>query len=201
MRVMCDQDGLLRPDPAAGDEDLHLTFDELVAKYDRKIFNLIYRLVGDPEEAADLTQDTFVNAYKAFRHFRGDARVYTWLHQIAINLCKNYFKQRSRLRQYEAESLDAPLEGDEEALGRDIPDWSASPQRVIEQRELQTHIQKAIQSLPEEYRMVVVLRDIQGFSYQEIAQIANISLEAVKSRIFRAREMLRRKLGPYIKEQ
>ncbi|MCC6442926.1 MAG: sigma-70 family RNA polymerase sigma factor [Armatimonadetes bacterium] len=199
MDMICDNEiGLPRPTPAV-DEDRRLTFDELVAKYDRKIYNLIFRLVGDREEAADLTQETFVNAYRAFHRFRGEARVYTWLHQIAVNQCKNHFKLRARQRRHEAESLDAPVEEDGEALSREIPDWSHSPHQVVEQKELQAQIQKAIESLPEEYRVAVVLRDIQGLAYQEIATIMDLSLEAVKSRIFRGRETLRRKLGPYIK--
>jgi RNA polymerase sigma-70 factor (ECF subfamily) len=181
------------------DEDRNLSFEELVAKYERRIFNLIYRQVGDYEDAADLTQETFVKAFKAFGQFRGQSKVFTWLCQIALNLCKNRFRQRDRMRPITGVSLEEIIEQEEgERQERQVPDWTHAPDRLYEQRELSELVQSAIAELPQEYRTVLVLRDLQHLSYQEIAQATGLSLENVKSRLHRARIMLRRKLAPYI---
>jgi RNA polymerase sigma-70 factor (ECF subfamily) len=180
------------------DEDRLLTFEELVEKYEKKIFNLILRQIGDRDEAADLTQDTFVNAYRAFGTFRGECKISTWLCQIAMNHCKNRFRQRDRRREMEGPSLDAPAGTEPDASPLEIPDWDQSPHRVVEARELQRMIQQAIEGLAPEYRTVIVLCDLQGHSYQEIATITGLTLEAVKTRIHRGRLMIRRKLSPYL---
>lgn len=181
------------------DEDRNLSFEELVAKYERRIFNLIYRQVGDYEDAADLTQETFVKAFKAFGKFRGQSKVFTWLCQIALNLCKNRFRQRDRMRPITGVSLEEIIEQEEgERQERQVPDWTHAPDRLYEQRELSELVQAAVAELPQDYRTVLVLRDMQHLSYQEIAQATGLSLENVKSRLHRARIMLRRKLAPYI---
>jgi RNA polymerase sigma-70 factor (ECF subfamily) len=181
------------------DEDLRLPFDELVAKYERKIFNLIYRHVGDAEDAADLTQDTFVRAYQAYGRFRGDSKVYTWLCQIALNACKNRFRQRDRQKPYLGPSLDEPLADDEnESRLREIPDVTSEPGTLYERHELRLVVERAIESLPPDYKGVILLRDVQGLAYQEIAEATGLTLEAVKTRLHRARLMLRRKLEPYL---
>lgn len=188
--------------PAAlpDDEDRDLTFDALVDKYEKKLYNLILRHVGDPDEAADLTQDTFVNAFRGFPTFRGECKILTWLCQIALNQCKNRFRQRDRRRDWEGPSLDAPLAGgpDESRL-LEIPDWTQSPERALENQELQRQVLAAIDSLAPEYRTVIVLCDLQGRSYADIAQIVGLSLETVKTRIHRGRLMIRRKLEAYLK--
>jgi len=185
-----------------GDAERNLTFDALVAAYEKKIFNVIYRFLGDYEEAADLTQETFISAYKSFDRFRGDARVYTWLYQIAINHCRNRLRQRGRVRALRIESLDQPRDWEEdgETQSREIADLTHAPQTVLEERELQQRILAAMESLPPEYREVVVLREIQGLSYNDIADVTRLSLDNVKTRLSRARAMLRRKLEPYYKE-
>ncbi|MGC8832725.1 MAG: RNA polymerase sigma factor [Armatimonadota bacterium] len=181
------------------DEDRNLSFEELVAKYERRIFNLIYRQVGDYEDAADLTQETFVKAFKAFSKFRGQSKVFTWLCQIALNLCKNRFRQRDRMRPITGVSLEEIIEQEEgERQERQVPDWTHAPDRLYEQRELSELVQAAVAELPQDYRTVLVLRDMQHLSYQEIAQATGLSIENVKSRLHRARIMLRRKLVPYI---
>jgi RNA polymerase sigma-70 factor (ECF subfamily) len=181
------------------DEDLRLPFDELVAKYERKIFNLIYRHVGDAEDAADLTQDTFVRAYQAYGRFRGESKVYTWLCQIALNACKNRFRQRDRQKPYLGPSLDEPLADDEnESRLREIPDVTSEPGKLYERHELRQVVERAIESLPPDYKGVILLRDVQGLAYQEIAEATGLTLEAVKTRLHRARLMLRRKLEPYL---
>ncbi len=193
-----DRVGQRAPRALPDDEDRLHTFEELIEKYEKKIFNLILRHIGDRDEAADLTQDTFVNAYRAFGAFRGECKISTWLCQIAMNHCKNRFRQRDRRREVEGPSLDAPTSSDPDANPLEIPDWQHSPHRVVEGRELQRLIQQAIQSLTPEYRTVIVLCDLQGHSYQEIAAITGLTLEAVKTRIHRGRLMIRRKLSPYL---
>jgi RNA polymerase sigma-70 factor, ECF subfamily len=186
-------------DPQPPDEDLRLSFDELVVKYERRIFNLIYRQLGDAEEAADLTQDTFVRAYRAFGRFRGDSKVYTWLCQIALNACKNRFRQRDRQKPHLGPSLDEPLaEEESDSRLREIPDLSSEPGKLYERQELRRVVERAIESLPADYKSVVLLRDVQGLAYQEIAEATGLTLEAVKTRLHRARLMLRRKLEPYL---
>jgi RNA polymerase sigma-70 factor (ECF subfamily) len=191
---------LRAPRALPDDEDRDLTFDELVDKYEKKLYNLILRHVGDPDESADLTQDTFVNAFRGFPTFRGESKILTWLCQIALNQCKNRFRQRDRRRDWEGPSLDAPATaGSEEGRLLEIPDWSQSPERALEAKELQRQILSAIESLAPEYRTVIVLCDLQHRSYAEIAQIVGLSLETVKTRIHRGRLMIRRKLEAYLK--
>ncbi len=177
-------------------------FDALYARYGKQIFNTIFQWIGDYEEAADLTQETFLSAHKAREQFRGDSKVHTWLYRIAHNHCKNRFKQRDRQREMEGPSLDAgigsPDEGD--ALGtREIADWSGSPSALLEQKESQAHINRAIDSLAPEYRVVLVLRLVDGLSYTEIAEATGLTLEAVKTRLNRAKAMVRQKVEPYLK--
>src|ERR1041385_1675811 len=119
------------------DADRDLDFDALVAKYEKKIFNAIYRFLGDYEEATDLTQETFISAFRHFDRFRGEAKVFTWLYQIARNLCINRVLQRERQRALRIESLDQPRDGDdEEGLTREVADLSQAPHTVLERKEL-----------------------------------------------------------------
>jgi RNA polymerase sigma-70 factor, ECF subfamily len=181
------------------DKHASARFDELVDSYERRIFNLIYRLVGDYDEAADLTQDAFVAAYKAFDSFREDASPYTWLYRIAVNVCKNWFREKDRRRNTEGLSLDDggifPMNC---VVVNGITDSLPTPEVVLEQGEMSRLVEEAILSLPEDYRIIAVLRDIQGLSYREIAEASNLSVDVVKTRLARARGMLRRKLEPYL---
>jgi len=173
-------------------------FRAIVAGYHAKVYNLIYRYVGEADEAADLTQDTFVCAYRAWSGFRGDSAVYTWLYRIAINLSKNRLKQLKRRRSAEVVSLDEPLPADGETLDREVEDWSLSPERALENRELGLFLATQVTRLPTDFREVVILRDYQGLSYQEISEVVGCSVKAVKSRLFRARTLLRDKLRRYL---
>jgi RNA polymerase sigma-70 factor (ECF subfamily) len=173
-------------------------FDELVDRYERRIFNLIYRLVGEYEEAADLTQDAFVAAFRSFASFRAEAEPYTWLYRIAINVCKNRFRQRDRLREVEAASVDGDADLIEAAGVRGLSDEIPTPERALEASETRRLVEEAIGRLPEDYRVVVVLRDMQGLSYREIAEAADISVDVVRTRLARARAMLRERLAPFL---
>ena len=186
--------------------DIALVHDAgaLYARYGKQIFNTIYQWIGDYSEAEDLTQETFLSAYKARDQFRGDSRLHTWLYRIAHNHCKNRFKQRDRQREMEGPSLDAGIPAEAADFGetgapREIADWSQSPSRLLEQKELQAQINRAVDSLASEYRIVLVLREVDGLSYTEIAEATGLTLEAVKTRLNRARAMVRQKVEPYLK--
>ena len=176
------------------------SFDELLDRHEKAVFNLIYRLVGDYEEAADLTQETFVAAYRSFHAFRGESEVFTWICQIAVNKCKNKFKERARRRRFEFLVRDLKQE-DGETVEDDSGVFGVeerTPFTELEKKELQEKVVVAITGLPDDYRLVVVLRDLQGLSYQEIADMVGISLDALKSRLHRGRALLRQKLSPYL---
>jgi RNA polymerase sigma-70 factor (ECF subfamily) len=198
--------GESRDGAAALPDDVALVqdFNALYARYGKQIYNSIYQRIGNHEEAEDLTQETFLSAHKARDQFRGDAKVTTWLYRIAENHCKNRFKQRSRQREMEGPSLDAGTIGDaadfeETAATREIADWSASPAPLLEQKELQAQINRAVDSLQPAYKDILLLRDVDGLSYNEIAEVTGLTLEAVKTRLNRARTMVRQKVEPYLK--
>lgn len=177
-------------------------FDTLVSLYHKKIFNTIYRFIGDYEEATDLTQETFICAYRHYHNFRGDSKVFTWLYQIARNLCINKVRQRERQRNIRVESLDkSSLNDEDEGATRDIADLSQAPHTLLERKELQQRLVAAIESLPPEYKEVIILREYQDLSYNEIVEATGLTLENVKTRLSRARGMLRRKLEPYYRMQ
>jgi len=174
-------------------------FEEVVERYYDKVLNLAFRLMGDREEAHDLTQEVFIHAFQAYDRFRGEAEVFTWLYRITVNLAKNRYKQLQREREHRWEILEEmDEEGEEETEPFEWEDTKLSPETLLEQKELAEAIQKAIDELPEDQRVTLVLRDIEGLSYQEIARIQGCSVEAVKSRLFRARSALRKKLKPFL---
>ncbi len=177
-----------------------LPFDEVVDRYYDKVLNLAFRLMGDREEAHDLTQEVFIHAYQAYDRFRGEAEVFTWLYRITVNLAKNRYKQLQREREHRWEVLEETDEEEEEVEPFEWEDTKLSPETLLEQKERAEAIQKAIDELPEDQRVTLVLRDIEGLSYREIARIQGCSVEAVKSRLFRARSTLRKKLRPFLKK-
>ena len=177
-----------------------VSFEEIVKKYHGKVFQLVYRYLGDYEEACDLTQDTFVRAYGAWHEFRGESQIYTWLYRIAINLCHNQQKKLQRRRRVEPISLDSAIT-DETGEGwstRAVADERPLPLQVLESSELRARLHEALRALPENYRTVIVLRDIEGMTYEEIARVTDSTLEAIKSRLFRARNAIRRLMEPYL---
>ena len=183
--------------PPVDDEDRGLSFEAIHRKYETKIFNLILRLVNNREDAEDLTLETFINAFRAWDRFRGDARVSTWLHQIAVNNCKNRFKQNDRRREFEPISLDDAIETDSGEMGREVADWRDVPERLLLEKEFSTQMQRAIDALAPEYRMVLILCEMEGMSYEEIAQTLDLTVPAVKTRLHRARQKVKQRLEPY----
>jgi len=173
-------------------------FDELIDLYEKKIFNLIYRLIGNRDDAADLTQETFVAAFRSYSSFKRESSAYTWLCSIAVNKCKNRFRDLDRRRQYEGPSLDASLLGETGAAAAPVTE---GPEELLERTELKRRVEQAIGRLPHDYRIVEVLRDLHGLSYQEIAEVTELSVEVVKTRLARARAMIRRSLEAYLSHE
>lgn len=175
-----------------------MDFEALLDAYEKPIFNLIYRLVGDMEEAADLTQETFVAAFKAYGSFRKSSSEYTWLYRIAVNKCKNCFRERERkgLAGY------LSLEDDDNTTPEDLlmGHKEEAPHEKIERKELHEKILWAVQTLPVDYKIVFVLRDMHGLSYKEIAETEDLGVDVVRTRLARARGMLRKKLEGYLEK-
>lgn len=173
-------------------------FELIVERYHGKVFQLVYRYTGDYEEACDLTQDTFVRAFNAWGEFRGESQVYTWLYRIALNLCHNQQKRIVRRQRMERWSLDAAPDDDDGRGPIEVADERPLPLARLEGDEMRLRLREALLELPENYRTVIVLRDIEGLTYEEIARVTDSTLEAIKSRLFRARQTLRRLLEPYM---
>lgn len=172
-------------------------FDEVVGRYKNKVFNYISRMVGDSEDAEDLTQEVFVRMFVSLETFRRQSSLSTWLFRIAGNLCIDHFRRMKKHRAI-AYSLDEAIEGDESG-GREVADTAFEPQRLLEQGEMAAQTERALAQLPEKLRAVVLLHDIEGLPYDEIAQIIGCPLGTVKSRLFNARLQLRQRLSAYWK--
>ncbi len=154
-------------------------FNDLVHRYQDKIYNLCCYMLGDTVAAQDAAQDVFIKAYKNLDHFRPDASVYTWLYRIAVNTCLDYNKK----------SRPEPLE-----LGsafEDLPSSASSPEELYESKEIARTLQAALQQIPEKHRAAIILKEIEGLSYEEIAETLQVVIGTVKSRISRARDELR----------
>ncbi|WP_455385056.1 RNA polymerase sigma factor RpoE [Acidihalobacter prosperus] len=169
-------------------------FDLLVLKYQHKILHLIGRYVHDPVSAQDVAQEAFIKAYRGLRNFRGDSAFYTWLYRIAINTAKNFLVTESRRTpDYEVNAEDAEHLNGESGLKE-----YATPERELLSEEIKRQIFKAMEDLPEDLRSAIVLRELEGMSYEEIAQVMECPIGTVRSRIFRAREAIDRQLRPLL---
>ena len=169
-------------------------FDTLVTRYTGDIYGLLFRITEDAEEAGDLTQETFLSVFKAIKKFRGDADLKTWLFRIAINQSRNRFRWWKRRRREKTVSLDAPIGESETPFHETMAGNFANPEEKILRREREKFLSEALRDLPENFREAVVLCDIKGLSYEEIASVLEINIGTVKSRIARGREELRKKL-------
>ena len=175
----------------AGDRQ---AFDVLVLKYQHKIVKLVMRYVRDQAEALDITQEAFIKAYRAIGRFRGDSAFYTWLYRIAINTAKNHIvAMKRRPMEYD---LDLQESGGYEPHAQ-LRDHD-SPDRVAQREELRNSLQAAIDALPEELRVAIVLREIDGLSYDEIATAMDCPVGTVRSRIFRARDAIDKAIRSYV---
>ena len=175
----------------AGDKQ---AFDLLVAKYQRRLMRLLSRLVHDPVEAEDVVQDTFIKAYRALRHFRGDSAFYTWLYRIGINTAKDsQAAQMRRAAQGEADPDPADSYSEDEHL-RDIN----TPESMLASKQIAQTVNAAMDALPLDLRTAIALREIEGLSYEEISAIMACPIGTVRSRIFRAREVIAGRLRPLL---
>jgi RNA polymerase sigma-70 factor (ECF subfamily) len=171
-----------------GDTD---AFEVLVNKYEKKMLNIAYRMIGNYDDACEIVQDAFVTAFKNLRHFREEARFSTWLYTIVVNLSKNRLKRLTVKGHREELTLDNPVSQDDRQTKREPVSGEPSALERIEQRETKEVVQGCINSLDDEFKEVIVLRDIQGFSYEELSDMLKIKPGTVKSRLFRAREALK----------
>lgn len=169
-------------------------FDLLVLKYQHKIFGLISRYIHDHHEVMDVAQEAFIKAYRAIGRFRGDSAFYTWLYRIAINTAKNHLVSRSR-RPPDTDVEVADAENYENASK--LKD-NASPYQEVHRQELEAAVFKAIEQLPEDLKSAVTLREFDGMSYEEIAEVMQCPVGTVRSRIFRARESIDKHIGHLI---
>ena len=162
-------------------------FDELVLKYKDRLFNLVYWFLGDYQDANDCAQETFIKVFKSIKKFRFESAFSTWLYRIAINTCKNKIKSSAYRWKKKTVSLETSNSSKNGNPFSEIVNGSPTPVVALEKKERMMRIQKAINSLPEEQNKVVVLRDIQGLSYQDISDITGLNLGTVKSRLARGR--------------
>ncbi len=170
-------------------------FEELVSRYEDKIFRLTKNITGNREDAEDAMQDAFLKAYSHLQDFHGDSRFYTWLVRIAANEALMRLRKR-RPNQF---SLDEPIEGDTDLFPRELEDWGPTPEQGYAQAELQGILAEVIEELDPEFRIVLVLRDLEELSTQGTAEALGISVPAVKSRLLRARLKLREKLNRHFR--
>lgn len=169
-------------------------FEELVRRYERKVYSVVYRLLGNDQDAAEALQDTFLRAYRFIGKFKFKSSFFTWLYRIATNTSLTKLRQR---KSPVVMSLDERL-GDDNDLPLEIPDYKYSPEKMMRQRELRQALKEAVDSLPPDYRSVVVLRDLEGLSNEEVSKILKLSVPAVKSRLHRGRLVLRGMLAEYL---
>lgn len=167
-------------------------FDVLVLKYRHRIFSLVSRFVRDPDEVQDVVQEAFIKAYRALPAFRGDSAFYTWLYRISINTAKNYLVARSR----RPPGVDVDVMDAEHLEGAGALRDNADPQSLLATEQLQEVVDRAIQALPEDLRTALSLREFDGLSYEEIAQVMECPVGTVRSRIFRAREAVDSQILP-----
>ena len=170
-------------------------FDNLIIRYSGDIYAVLYRITESAEDAADLTQETFLSALRSIKGFRGDSELKTWLTRIAINHSRNRFRWWKRRKKDATISLDSPISDSETRLADSIAGENESAEDSVLRRERETALRKALSQLPEHYREAIVLCDIEGYSYDEIAAALEINIGTVKSRIARGRDELRKRLS------
>ncbi len=169
-------------------------FEELVAHFERPVYAICFRLLGDAEDARDAAQETFLKIYRGLNSFRGESGLKTWIYRIAINQAMNQQRWWRRRRKEETISLDLSRNDSETSLGSTLLGTSASPEEVAIESERERRIMRALAEIKKEYRAALMLREIEELSYEEIAETLEISIGTVKSRIARGREELRQKL-------
>lgn len=166
-------------------------FEQLVEKYQSRVYTIAYRYMGNYADASDLAQESFIKIYRSLESFRGEAGFMSWMYRLVTNVCLDELRRRGRSKTVSIEEL---MEGKKGLIMRREISGSRLPEDAVIRRELQQEVQNVLNSLSEEHRIIVVMRDIQGYSYEEIAQLLQCSLGTVKSRLNRARHILKEKL-------
>src|SRR5215475_3583101 len=172
-------------------------FEQLIKRYDRNVFRIAQHITHNEEDAQDVVQDAFIKAYQNLEQFQGNSKFYTWLVRIAVNEALMKLRRRKTSKTV---SLDEDVETEEGSMPREVADWGPNPEQLYGQSELGDIRQKTIQGLPQSFRTVFVLRDIEGLSTEETAEMLNLSFPAVKSRLLRARLQLRERLNRFFKK-
>ena len=193
---MADKDAPLIERIIAGDQ---AAFTELVRRYEGKVYQLALRLTGNQMDANDVIQEVFLSVYQKLHTFRGQAAFSSWLYRITANASFAKLNQRKRAAAVSIDDVLPAVEG--QSPGGTFSEWSQKPDTILFNKEARAALEKAINDLPEEFRTVVILRDVENQSNQEVAEILNLSVAAVKSRLHRARRALRRTLGEYLDRQ
>ena len=175
----------------AGDKT---AFDILVQKYQHKVVNLVGRFVSDQAECYDITQDAFIKAYRAIGNFRGDSQFYTWLYRIAANTAKNYLASRAR----KSPGYTVDIEDAEHYEGASGLKENTTPENLLLTEEIKQTVFAAIEGLPDDLKSAITLREIEGLSYEEIAEVMDCPIGTVRSRIFRARDVIDKELRPLL---
>lgn len=173
-------------------------FEELFNQHQKRVYNIVYGMVCNDNDAAELTQDVFVRVFRSIKSLRAEEAFFTWLRTTAVNMCRDHMRRRNGVR---IESLDEKilLNGGDE-LEREVPDKAANPAKVLEAKDTRRAVHTAIDMLSDEHRAVVTLHHLEGLDVQEIAQMLCCPVGTVKSRLARARDELRRRLTPYVED-
>jgi RNA polymerase sigma-70 factor, ECF subfamily len=187
-------------DLKAGSEEAYAW---LIGEFQRPVYGLVYRVVSDPADAADTTQDVFLKVFRGMKHFHGESSLKTWVYRIALHEAANrkrwWFRHKSHETSIEPADADGGAISDE-AMQVALTDHHDSPFDNVAHREVQLRVDAELRRVPEPYRTALVLRDLEDMSYEEIAEVLQISLGTVKSRLTRGRQALKKRLAPYIRE-
>ena len=193
-----DSDVMLVERAVAGDQ---AAFELLVIKYQRRIQRLIGRMVRDVDLVEDIAQETFIRAYRALHQFRGDAQFYTWLYRIAVNTAKKFLLELKRDLTVSEASFKLNDDGDETYSARTEPISDETPESVLAAKEIGNAVNAALESLPDDLKQALTLRELEGMSYEDIAEAMGCPIGTVRSRIFRAREAISAKVKPMLEKQ
>jgi RNA polymerase sigma-70 factor (ECF subfamily) len=193
-----DSDVMLVERAVAGDQG---AYELLVIKYQRRIQRLIGRMVRDVDLVEDIAQETFIRAYRALHQFRGDAQFYTWLYRIAVNTAKKFLLDLKRDPTVSENAFKSDEDGDETSWAGSEPTSDETPESVLAAKEIAVAVNAALEALPEDLRQALILREIEGLSYEDISEVMNCPIGTVRSRIFRAREAISAKVKPMLEKQ
>jgi RNA polymerase sigma-70 factor, ECF subfamily len=192
------QEAAIVSDLKAGSEEAYAW---LIGEFQQPVYGLVYRIVNDPADAADTTQEVFLKVFRGMKHFHGESSLKTWIYRIALHEAANRRRWWFRHKAHEASIEPAETEsGIDESIQIALIDHSDSPFDTVAHGEVRVRVEEALRQVPEPYRTALILRDLEEMRYEEIAEVLEISLGTVKSRLTRGREALKRLLAPYLRE-